>query len=53
LHRAPVLWERVLKNKRKPRIVAVDPRATETALAATDHLRINPFRLHHYGLRIS
>ena len=38
----PIMWERVLRNKRKPRIVVVDPRKTETALAATDHLQIEP-----------
>ncbi len=38
----PIMWERVLRNKRKPRIIVVDPRTTETALAATDHLQINP-----------
>ncbi len=38
----PILWERVLRNRRKPRIVVVDPRKTETALAATDHLQIEP-----------
>ena len=38
----PIMWERVLRNKRKPRIIVVDPRTTETALASTDHLQINP-----------
>ncbi len=38
----PILWERVLRNKRRPRIITVDPRTTETALASTDHLQINP-----------
>jgi len=38
----PIMWERVMRNKRKPRIIVVDPRATETAVAATDHLQINP-----------
>ncbi|MDX1952073.1 MAG: nitrate reductase [Verrucomicrobiota bacterium] len=38
----PILWQRILQNKRKPRIVVIDPRATETALAATHHLPIRP-----------
>ncbi|HLX61332.1 MAG TPA: nitrate reductase [Planctomycetota bacterium] len=48
----PIMWERVLKNKRKPRIVVVDPRTTETALAATDHVQLNPKSDLHlfYGL---
>ncbi len=38
----PIMWERVLRNTRKPRIIVVDPRKTETARAATDHLQIHP-----------
>lgn len=38
----PVLWSRVLANKRSPEIVVVDPRRTETAVAATRHLAIRP-----------
>lgn len=37
----PILWERVCKNPHDPRIVVIDPRSTETAVAAT----------HHYGIR--
>ncbi len=37
----PILWERVCKNPHDPRIVVIDPRSTETAMAAT----------HHYGIR--
>ena len=35
----PIMWERVCQNRRKPEIVVIDPRKTETAVAATQHLR--------------
>jgi len=38
----PIMWERVCKNTRKPEIVVVDPRKTETAVAATQHLAVRP-----------
>lgn len=38
----PIMWERVMMNKRKPEILVVDPRQTETALAATRHYPILP-----------
>jgi anaerobic selenocysteine-containing dehydrogenase len=38
----PIMWERVCRNKRKPEIVVVDPRKTETAVAATQHLALRP-----------
>jgi assimilatory nitrate reductase catalytic subunit len=38
----PILWERVLRNPHRPRIVVVDPRNTETAMQATDHFAIRP-----------
>uniref|UniRef100_A0A7C2JWD4 Nitrate reductase n=1 Tax=Schlesneria paludicola TaxID=360056 RepID=A0A7C2JWD4_9PLAN len=38
----PILWERVMRNRRNPKIVVVDPRRTETAMAATHHLAIRP-----------
>jgi assimilatory nitrate reductase catalytic subunit len=38
----PVLWERVTKNPHAPEIIVVDPRRTETAMAATLHLRVRP-----------
>ncbi len=38
----PIMWQRVLRNKRHPRIVVIDPRTTETAMAATLHLPISP-----------
>src|SRR5262245_54577235 len=38
----PIMWERVCRNKRKPEIVVIDPRKTETAVAATQHLALRP-----------
>jgi len=38
----PIMWERVCKNRRKPEIVVIDPRRTETAVAATQHLPVRP-----------
>ncbi|MEL7263839.1 MAG: molybdopterin-dependent oxidoreductase, partial [Planctomycetota bacterium] len=38
----PIMWERVLKNKQQPEIIVVDPRRTETAMAATEHLGLRP-----------
>ena len=38
----PILWQRVLRNPNDPKIIVVDPRKTETAMAATDHYAINP-----------
>jgi anaerobic selenocysteine-containing dehydrogenase len=38
----PILWERVLRNPHGPQIIVVDPRRTETAMAATQHLAIRP-----------
>ncbi len=38
----PILWQRVLMNERKPQIIVVDPRKTETAMNATLHLPILP-----------
>jgi assimilatory nitrate reductase catalytic subunit len=38
----PILWERVLRNPNNPKILVVDPRKTETAMAATSHLPILP-----------
>lgn len=38
----PILWERVLHNRRSPKIVVIDPRRTETAMAATTHLALKP-----------
>ncbi len=38
----PIMWERVCKNPHSPRIIVVDPRRTETAQAATDHIALAP-----------
>ena len=38
----PILWERVTSNRRRPEIIVVDPRRTETAMAATRHLSVRP-----------
>ncbi len=38
----PIMWQRVMMNKRSPKIVVVDPRRTETAMAATHHYAIQP-----------
>ncbi|MDA1092575.1 MAG: nitrate reductase [Acidobacteria bacterium] len=38
----PIMWERVLRNPHSPAIVVVDPRATETAMQATQHLALRP-----------
>ena len=38
----PIMWERVKMNPHDPEIIVVDPRKTETAMAATKHYAINP-----------
>ena len=38
----PILWERVLRNPHQPKIIVIDPRRTETAMAATQHLPLAP-----------
>ncbi|TVR47568.1 MAG: nitrate reductase, partial [Puniceicoccaceae bacterium] len=38
----PILWQRILRNRRQPEIVVIDPRRTETAMAATRHLPLRP-----------
>jgi assimilatory nitrate reductase catalytic subunit len=38
----PIMWQRVMRNRRNPRIIVIDPRRTETAMCATDHLAILP-----------
>jgi assimilatory nitrate reductase catalytic subunit len=38
----PVMWGRICRNPHSPRIVVVDPRKTETAMAASDHFAIRP-----------
>jgi len=38
----PIMWQRVCQNKNDPEIIVVDPRKTETAMAATRHYAIKP-----------
>ncbi len=38
----PILWQRVMRNRHCPAIIVIDPRATETAMAATQHLPVYP-----------
>jgi anaerobic selenocysteine-containing dehydrogenase len=38
----PIMWERVCKNRNDPEIIVIDPRKTETAMAATQHLALKP-----------
>lgn len=38
----PILWQRIIRNRRDPRIIVIDPRATETAQAATQHVALKP-----------
>jgi ferredoxin-nitrate reductase len=38
----PIMWQRVMMNPHNPEIIVIDPRRTETAAAATQHLAIRP-----------
>ncbi|TWT83362.1 Nitrate reductase [Planctomycetes bacterium CA13] len=38
----PIMWERVLRNKNNPDIIVLDPRRTETAMAASEHVQLRP-----------
>jgi assimilatory nitrate reductase catalytic subunit len=38
----PILWERVCMNRHRAPIAVIDPRRTETAMAATLHLPLRP-----------
>src|SRR5579863_2188810 len=38
----PIMWQRVMRNKNRPEIVVIDPRKTETAMAATQHYALRP-----------
>ena len=38
----PIMWQRVMRNRRQPQIIVLDPRTTETAMAATRHYALRP-----------
>ncbi len=38
----PIMWQRIMRNHHCPEIIVVDPRKTETAMAATQHFAIDP-----------
>jgi assimilatory nitrate reductase catalytic subunit len=38
----PIMWERICRNPHQPQIIVIDPRKTETAMAATMHLPLRP-----------
>lgn len=38
----PILWERVMRNRRRPEVVVIDPRRTETAASGTLHISARP-----------
>jgi len=38
----PIMWQRVMRNRNRPEIIVIDPRKTETAMAATQHYAIAP-----------
>jgi assimilatory nitrate reductase catalytic subunit len=38
----PIMWERVMRNPHRPEIIVLDPRTTETAMQATQHLPLAP-----------
>jgi assimilatory nitrate reductase catalytic subunit len=38
----PIMWQRVMRNQHRPEIIVLDPRKTETAMAATQHYALKP-----------
>jgi assimilatory nitrate reductase catalytic subunit len=38
----PIMWQRIMRNRYNPEIIVVDPRKTETAMAATQHYALRP-----------
>ena len=38
----PIMWQKVCRNRHHPKIIVLDPRKTETAMAATHHYALTP-----------
>jgi len=38
----PIMWQRICRNRHQPQIIVIDPRKTETAMAATLHVPLKP-----------
>ncbi len=38
----PIMWERIARNPHDPAVIVLDPRRTETAMAATQHVPLAP-----------
>lgn len=38
----PIIWQRVLQNRHNPKLIVIDPRKTETAMAAEEHAALRP-----------
>lgn len=38
----PILWQRVMRNPHHPEIIVIDPRGSETSMAATQHVALYP-----------
>ncbi|HEV8542403.1 MAG TPA: molybdopterin-dependent oxidoreductase, partial [Verrucomicrobiae bacterium] len=38
----PIMWQRVMRNPHNPEIIVIDPRVTETAMAAKWHCALRP-----------
>jgi anaerobic selenocysteine-containing dehydrogenase len=38
----PIMWERICRNPHQPNVIVIDPRRTETAMAARHHYALEP-----------
>lgn len=38
----PIMWQRVMRNRHDPDVLVIDPRRTETAVAASRHCALKP-----------